>query len=100
MIGHAVKIAQSVSSAHPRGSFAASSWKIGMHRDGTDFGLSYIDTQLRRQIWWELIVSAASGTFRTDLPRPTTGSKPCVSGGHAQRATDMLIPISPRKTNR
>lgn len=30
--------------------------RMGLHRDGADLGLSVFDTEMRRRVWWELVV--------------------------------------------
>lgn len=54
---------------------------LGLHRDGTKFGLSPFDTEMRRRLWWSLCVldvraaedhasepSIIDHTFDTELP--------------------------------
>jgi hypothetical protein len=40
--------------------------QLGLHRDGTAFGLSEYEIAERRQVWWEVVVSTeASQGFAT-----------------------------------
>lgn len=54
---------------------------LGLHRDGTRFGLSPFDTQMRRRLWWQICIldvrasedhgsdpSIIESTFDTELP--------------------------------
>ncbi|KAI0123087.1 fungal-specific transcription factor domain-containing protein [Xylariales sp. AK1849] len=48
--------------------------KMGLHRDGTSLGLSPFDTEMRRRIWWQIILLDAgnalmSGLGQSLLPR-------------------------------
>lgn len=53
ILGIAVKVAQSVSSGSTQRSI-----QLGLHRDGSAFGLSPYEIAERRQVWWEIIVSS------------------------------------------
>lgn len=33
--------------------------QLGLHRDGTGFGLSEYEIAERRQVWWEVVVSTS-----------------------------------------
>jgi hypothetical protein len=56
MLGAAVKTAQSVSVPYTSARFPAND-QLGLHRDGTAFGLSEYEIVERRQVWWEVVVS-------------------------------------------
>ena len=53
MLGAAVKTAQSVSPVPTSNADV----QLGLHRDGTAFGLSEYEIVERRQVWWEVVVS-------------------------------------------
>jgi hypothetical protein len=56
MLGAAVKTAQSVSLPYTSAILSADD-QLGLHRDGTAFGLSEYEIVERRQVWWEVVVS-------------------------------------------
>jgi hypothetical protein len=55
LLGVAVKIAQSVNPTI----CVNADVKLGLHRDGTSFGLSPYEVAERRIIYWEIVVSVA-----------------------------------------
>lgn len=46
---------------------------MGLHRDGGLFGLSPVECELRRRIWWHIIYLDIQGSIATGLP-PLGGS--------------------------
>ncbi|CEI70748.1 unnamed protein product [Fusarium venenatum] len=56
-------------------------YKLGLHRDGTEFNLSPFETEMRRRAWWQLTLleigrSALSGLVEPDLPPDRTTRLP------------------------
>ncbi|OBS22807.1 hypothetical protein FPOA_09133 [Fusarium poae] len=56
-------------------------YKLGLHRDGTEFNLSPYETEMRRRVWWQLTLSevrksALSGFLEPDLPSDRTTRLP------------------------
>ncbi|KLU91088.1 hypothetical protein MAPG_09611 [Magnaporthiopsis poae ATCC 64411] len=41
--------------------------KMGLHRDGTSFGLSPFDIEMRRRLWWQIIMLDARFAFMSGL---------------------------------
>ncbi|KXJ92612.1 fungal-specific transcription factor domain-domain-containing protein [Microdochium bolleyi] len=55
--------------------------KMGLHRDGENFGLSPFESELRRRIWWQIVMLDAvyalmSGLGQSLLPRGWNTRKP------------------------
>jgi hypothetical protein len=57
VLGSAIKVAQGVSIWYERPTFPNNSNQLGLHRDGAAFGLSELEIEERRLVWWELVVS-------------------------------------------
>jgi hypothetical protein len=46
---------------------------MGLHRDGSLFGLSEVDCEVRRRVWWHIVYLDVQGAIATGLP-PLGGS--------------------------
>lgn len=57
---------------------------MGLHRDGTLFGLPPFDTEMRRRLWWQICILDSRGS-------EYHGYEPIVAGG--QRNFDTRMPL-------
>ncbi|KAG9513030.1 hypothetical protein KCV07_g9087, partial [Aureobasidium melanogenum] len=73
---------------------------MGLHRDGTAFGLKPFETELRRRIWWQIcIIDSRSSEHRCNEPIAQgfiTDTNPPLHVNDVDLSADMLQPPTER----
>ncbi|KAI8944385.1 transcription factor [Xylaria longipes] len=73
---------------------------IGLHRDGTKFGLKPFETELRRRLWWQIcIIDSRSSEYHCNEPIAqafTSDTKPPLHIDDVDLSPDMVEPPAER----
>ncbi|KAI0417492.1 transcription factor [Xylaria grammica] len=73
---------------------------MGLHRDGTKFGLKPFETELRRRLWWQIcIIDSRSSEYHCNEPIArafTSDTKPPLHVDDADLLPDMMEPPAER----
>ncbi|KAI5805408.1 fungal-specific transcription factor domain-containing protein [Peziza echinospora] len=72
---------------------------MGIHRDGRQYGLSELDSEIRRRIWWHILHLDVQSSIATGLPPLGGGNEDLYDTAMVSELKDEYIGVMDNKTS-